>query len=249
MANFQVSQYDMESMNGVLAKTSSLPLYKKYTSDSKKKDVFYKLWVRHTIPWNLACETSTLTQRENVFDLYSSSLTMSTALVLTVHITATILLAMTAMCLTASACTGYRALTYKNNRRYFLIQVITMGVLQLAAIIICFIYATSQKNTNIEQLLQLSSLQAANQCSDQFTQVPIAEYQASTQQGQETMTEIWPLALSLLCVIAANFAVIVLVCSICVPSGETDEDEEHDIEDVKKNEVLVPKRNKRKLKD
>ena len=59
--------------------------------------------------------------------------------------------------------------------------------------------------------------------------------------------KIWPLALSLVCVIGANFIIIVLVCSCCVPSGETEE--ELEIEGTRKNEVLVPKRNKKRKKE
>lgn len=122
IANFQVTQFDLETMNGVTDKLKAMPLYSFYiSSDSIKQQYVSKLWIRRTIPWKLACEATTETMRENVFGTLSESVSWSPAVMLTVHITATVLLALTALCLTASTCTGYRALTYKNNRRYFLV--------------------------------------------------------------------------------------------------------------------------------
>lgn len=98
------------------------------------------MYTRHTPTWALSCENSTHTSREGIFTAYKNELTWNAGTLLTVHLTSMVLLAMTALCLSGSCCTGYRALAYKHNRRFFLIQVGTMGTLQILSIVFCFIY-------------------------------------------------------------------------------------------------------------
>jgi hypothetical protein len=93
----------------------------------------------------------------------------------------------------------------------------------------------------------IDQLETANKCADMYTQVPIGAYSNNLNELDSLVMTIWPLVLSLVCVIGANFIIIVLVCSCCVPSGETEE--ELDIKGTRKNEVLVPKRNKKRKKE
>lgn len=129
----------MQLNNGVITKISTLPMYTKFVPAGSKESVTYNFHFRRTIPWKLSCETSSTTSRKNVFSTYSQVVSWSPGVLLSIHLAATILLALTAQCLVGAACTGYRAVSYKHNRRYFIIQVAVMGVLQMLAIIACFI--------------------------------------------------------------------------------------------------------------
>ena len=138
--HFKVSESKLQRDNGVLSKLELLPMYSDYVNTTSKNDINYRMYTRHTPTWALSCENSTHTSREGIFTAYKTELTWNAGTLLTVHLTSMVLLAMTAQCLAASCCTGYRALAYKHNSRYFLIQVGTMGTLQILSIIFCFIH-------------------------------------------------------------------------------------------------------------
>jgi hypothetical protein len=126
-------------------------LYTKYIPTGTKENIIYQFYKRSTIPWKLACESNAATSRLNVFATYGSVVDWNPSTLLVVYLTSTILFSMTAFCLIASSCTGARALTYKNSRRFFIIQVSVMGILQIASIIACLAFVQAQKSDNLVQ--------------------------------------------------------------------------------------------------
>lgn len=86
----------MQLSNGVITKISTLPMYTKFVPAGSKESVTYSFNFRRTIPWKLSCETSSVTSRSNVFTTYSQVIGWSPAVLLSIHLAATILLALTA---------------------------------------------------------------------------------------------------------------------------------------------------------
>lgn len=56
--NFQISEYELYLYNGIVDKLKNLPGYDSAYFE-KKKQVFYHMYTRPTIFWNLTCETRT----------------------------------------------------------------------------------------------------------------------------------------------------------------------------------------------
>ena len=243
--NFQVSEYQMQLNNGVISQLSTLPMYTKYIPAGTKENIFYKPYVRRTIPWKLECEASNLTSRSQVFTTYAQTVSWNPTILLVVHLTATALMLITVQCLIASCCTGYRALSYKNNRRFFLIQICTMGALQIGSIITCYIFVDRQRSANEVQIRKIGDLASTNNCTTTYNQVPVAALQAQVTKHDRMINHtLWPMSIALLVMICVNLAVIIFVCAYYVPSDQIDAEESDDdaAEEwfKKKDEDIVP---------
>lgn len=202
-------------------------MYSKYVNATTKDEIMYSMFTRHTPSWALSCENSTQTSRSGIFQAFNATdLAWKPGTLLTVHLTSMILLALTAQCLVGSFCTGYRALAYKNNRRYFLIQVGTMGVLQIISIVFCYVYVDKQRSANEAQITRINQLKSVSTACPAYQ----LNTDAATQKVNHLngiLNHLRPISIASMVMILISFTLIILVCVFHVPS----EDISHELEE------------------
>jgi hypothetical protein len=139
----------------------------------------------------------------------------------------------------ASCCTGYRALSIKNKKYQFIVQVSVMGLLQILSIVVCYVFVKKQKKNSEKTIKKIQDLEAANLCSDEYNQIPLTALSNQMNNLSVVMDNLKPISLAMIVMIALNIGVILLVCAKWVPS-EGDIDFESDDETADADEPILP---------
>ena len=227
----EVSEYDLQSASGVLSILQGYPIANQYLDIEQKKNQKYSLWTRPTIEWKLKCESDD--GRARLLDSLHTTLiatdpeTINTTKASVIFACALICTFLTIM----MCCFGVPAIEEVPST---LPALGCFVAIQLALIVPCiFMAKTMLSNFTTAQDLIGSLAEQLSGCSDEYTNVDLARYNAEFGGVESSAQAVVTLGKVIVYCDAA-----ILVCAIIYVLASYNHYWESDKEEVERGEAM-----------